>query len=73
VDQLFDLFDSMSEDDDGTGGDGVITTSEFKTCLDKFNAGLTDEEVEHRALSLERMEREASFVTCLLLMMLLFC
>lgn len=65
MDQLFDLFDSMSEDEGSTGGDGVITTSEFKTCLDKFNAGLTDEEVKYRTLSLERMESEAEapFVT----------
>jgi hypothetical protein len=49
VDQLFTLFDSMSEEGEGGGegsnGDGVITNSEFKACLDKFNAGLSDEEV----------------------------
>jgi len=49
VDQLFDLFDSMGEDEGSTGGDGIITTLEFKQCLDKFNAGLTDEEVFIRA------------------------
>mmetsp|Transcript_13489 Transcript_13489/g.17475 ORF Transcript_13489/g.17475 Transcript_13489/m.17475 type:complete len:662 (+) Transcript_13489:20-2005(+) len=43
VDQLFELFDTP--DDRGNKGDGVITVEEFKEGLDKFGAGLTDEEV----------------------------
>jgi Ca2+-binding EF-hand superfamily protein len=43
VDQLFDLFDT----DNGTGGakDGVITVAEFRDGLNRFDAGLSNEEV----------------------------
>jgi len=58
VDELFKLFDQEDSEEGSSPegsqdggeakkekGDGIITVAEFKTGLNKFNAGLTDEEV----------------------------
>ena len=62
MDQLFELFDN-----DGGGGvggeagshdgDGVITVQEFKDGLNRFNAGLSDEEV---AMLLQELDEDCS-------------
>jgi len=54
VDQLFEIFDS---DNDGEGGDGVITVQEFRDGLNRFNAGLSDEEV---AMLLQELDEDGS-------------